>query len=214
MNELLPIVAGFLLTLFIYSYIVGDNPLYRIAVHLLVGVSAAYAAVIAVRTVFLPVINEIMAAPTEPTSLTWLVPLLLSILLLLKFIRPLAWVGNSSVGVLITAGAAVALVGVISGTLIPQLLQTGGANPVLGLVTALLTISVLLYFQFTGRADQDGEYSAPGWRRLIAGIGQATIMITFGALFAGAFSTSLALLVERISFYMTELAGVMGLFFP
>lgn len=214
MNELLPIIAGLLLTLFIYSYIVGDNPLYRIAVHLLVGISAAYAAVVVVRTVFVPVFDEILAAPTDPANLVWLVPLLLSILLLLKFIRPLAWAGNSSVGILVTAGAAVALVGVVSGTLIPQLLQTGNTNPVLGLVTALLTIAVLLYFQFTGRPDQDGEDRAPAWRRLIAGIGQATIMITFGALFAGAFSTSLTLLVERVSFYMTELAGVMGLFFP
>jgi hypothetical protein len=214
MNDLLPTVAGFLLTLFIYSYIVGDNPLYRIAVHLLIGVSAAYAAVVVVRTIFVPVFSDILAAPTDPTNLLWLAPLLLSILLLLKFIRPLAWAGNSSVGILVTAGAAVALVGAVSGTLIPQLLQTGSANPVLVLITALLTISVLLYFQFTSRPNQDGEYRAPAWRRMIAGIGQATIMITFGALFAGAFSTSLALLVERVSFYMTELTGVMGLFFP
>jgi hypothetical protein len=38
-------------------------------------------------------------------------------------------------------------------------------------------------------------------------------MITFGALFAGAFNTSIALLVQRVSYYVAELGNlVSGLF--
>ena len=45
MNEFIGLIVGFILTLLVFSYLLGDNPLYRIAIHLLVGTSAAYAAV-------------------------------------------------------------------------------------------------------------------------------------------------------------------------
>ncbi|HSM55353.1 MAG TPA: hypothetical protein VK879_04290 [Candidatus Sulfomarinibacteraceae bacterium] len=212
MGELSLVLVGFLLTLFIYSYVVGDNPLYRLAVHLLVGVSAAYAAVIAIQSIFLPLFQRLQAQPTAPDNLLWGIPLFLSLLLLLRWIGPLSWAGNSSVGVLITVGAAVALVGVITGTIVPQVLAMPEGQPVLGLVTALLTACALLYFQFTGRPDREGNFTRPGWQRVVAGIGQGVLMITFGALFAGAFGTSLVVLVERLNHFITELASTVGLF--
>ena len=41
MNESIGLILGFILTLCVYSYVLGDNPLFRVASHLLVGVSAA-----------------------------------------------------------------------------------------------------------------------------------------------------------------------------
>ena len=45
---------AFLLTLFIFSYLIGDNPLFRIAVYIFVGVSAGYVAAVACRQVLWP----------------------------------------------------------------------------------------------------------------------------------------------------------------
>ena len=45
---------GFVLTLLIFSYLIGDNPLFRITVHIFIGVSAGFAAVIALENVILP----------------------------------------------------------------------------------------------------------------------------------------------------------------
>lgn len=212
MSELSLVLVGFILTLFIYSYLVGDNPLYRFAVHLLVGVSAAYAAVVAVDSIFLPLLQQLRAQPSDPDTLLWGIPLFLSLLLLLRWVRPLAWTGNSSVGVLITVGAAVGLVGVVGGTVVPQVTALSVDEPLIGLATALLTACALLYFQFTGRADREGRFTRPLWQRLIAGMGQGVLMVTFGALFAGALSTSLLLLVERLSHFMTALANTLGTF--
>ncbi|MFW5940232.1 MAG: hypothetical protein ACOC9C_00635 [Chloroflexota bacterium] len=212
MSEFPLVLVGFLLTLFIYSYVVGDNPLYRLAVHLLVGVSAAYAAVIAIESVFLPLFQRLQEQPTAPDNLLWGIPLLLSLLLLLRWLRPLAWAGNSTIGVLITVGAAVALVGAITGTILPQVLTMPDGEPWLGLATALLTACALLYFQFTGRADREGQFTRPAWKRVIAAVGQGVLMVTFGALFAGAFSTSLVVLVERLNHFITELASALGPF--
>lgn len=209
MNETIAVLIGFILTLLIYSYLVGDNPLYRLAVHLLVGVSAAYAAVVAVRELIWPLLQRLSADPTAPSNLLWLAPLVLALLLLLSWIRPVAWLSNSSVGALVGVGAAVALVGTITGTLVPQAIG-GGENVTIAGIVAVLTVLTLLYFQFTGRQNADGVVVLPGWQRLVAGGGRLVLTIAFAALFAGLMITSLGLLVERVRFYLSwalDLAG-------
>jgi hypothetical protein len=209
MNEFATIVIGFILTLFIYSYLAGDNPLYRLAVHLLVGVSAAYAAVVAVRELFLPLAQRLVADPVASDSLLWIVPLFFALLLLLSWLRPVAWLADSSVGALVGVGAAVALVGTISGTLLPQVFVVE-SNILLAVAIAVLTVLALLYFQFTGKAGVDGAYTAAGAQRLIDVGGRLVLTIALAALFAGLLATSLALLVERVSFFAAWIVELVG----
>lgn len=212
-GELLALAAGLLLTLFIYSYLLGDNWFYRVAIHMLVGVSAAYAAVVAIEELFVPLFMRLREAPSAPENLMWLIPMLLSLLLLLTWFRPLTWLGNSAVGLLVGTGAAVALVGVIAGTLIPQVISTPGTGPVWQLVIGLLTIFTLLYFQFTGREDSAASARVSG-QRVISAVGRGLLMVTFGALFASAFTTSLVLLADRLSYFMGGLMEFADLWLP
>lgn len=209
MNETIAILIGFILTLFIYSYVLGDNVLYRLAIYLLVGVSAAYAAVVVVTELFLPLFRRLSADPAAPENLLWLAPLALAFLLLLTWLRPVAWLGNSSVGALVGVGAAVALVGAVGGTLIPQVMS-GGDNALLGVAVALLTALTLLYFQFTGTADLEGVVLLPAWQRAVVSSGRVVLTITFAALFAGLLATSIALLSERVSYFVTWLLAIAG----
>jgi hypothetical protein len=55
--EILMSALGAVLTLLIFSYLLGDNPLYRLALHIFVGVSVAYALIIALRGVILPALT-------------------------------------------------------------------------------------------------------------------------------------------------------------
>ncbi len=210
MSEVLGLLVGFILTLFIYSYIVGDNVLYRLAVHVLVGITAAYALVIAVQRVFLPVFQQLRENPTDPANVWLLVPLLFALLLVLKLVRPVAWLGNSAVAVLIGVGAAVAIVGTIAGTLLPQIVAPPAGNALITVVAAVLTICTVLYFQFTGRSDERGDMVMPVWQRAISLTGRAVLMVTFGALFAALLSTSLVLLVDRLSTYLGGILNVVG----
>lgn len=209
MSELVTVIVGFILTLFIYSYLVGDNPLYRLAVHLLVGVSAAYAAVVAVRELFLPLVRRLAADPLATDSLLWLAPLFFALLLLLGWLRPVAWLADNSVGALVGVGASVALVGAITGTLFPQLFLAE-SNLALALGIALLTVLALLYFQFTGKTDADGAFAVGGGRRFITVGGRLVLTIAFAALFAGLLATSLALLVERVAFFASWIMELVG----
>ncbi len=209
MNDTLGLLIGFILTVLIYSYVIGDNPVYRLAVHVLVGVSAAYAGVYVLRRIILPVFIQLASNPLSLDSLLWLVPVLLALLLILQRLSRFSWLGDNATALLVGVGAAVALIGAISGTLLPQTMIFGAAGnslltPIESLIVAALTVCTLLTFHFTGKKNEQGEWQRPFWQRGFVQVGQAVLMITFGALFAGVLSTSLVLLTQRISFYFTE----------
>ena len=207
MSDPLAFIVGLGLTLAIFSYLVGDNPVYRLAVHVLVGITAAYGLVVALRQVIIPALTQVATNPSAVESLLWVVPLLLALLLLLRTVPRLAWVGQSTIGALTGIGAAVALTGAVAGTLVPQVLSFSRGGDLLSLVAALLTICTLLSFRFT----QDATRETTGWQAVVnQGIGQTgrlVLAVSFGALFASALSTSILLLTERIDFFLT-LAGM------
>ncbi len=202
-SELIGLLIGLILTLFIYSYLIGDNPLYQVAVHLLVGVSAAYAAVVAVQRIILPIFDQDISIQT---GLTWVIPLIFVFLLLLKRLPSLAWLGNNTLALLIGVGAATALLGALTGTLWPQVtaVTTSTAPRWQNLLIAIFTVAVLVTFQFTGRAGKDGQWRRPIWQRGVAQIGQAVLMITFGVLFAALFNTALILLSGRLGYFLNQ----------
>ena len=206
MNETIGLIIGLILTILIYSYLIGDNPLYRIAVHILVGVSAGYATIVIVQRVVLPVVLEAQENP-QVSAINWLIPLIFIILLFLRRLPRLGWISNLTLALLVGVGTAVALVGALTGTLLPQLLDFSTPVPAQGIIIALLTICTLLAFQFTPlfrRPQGDDAWEPPRWQRIITRIGQTVLMITFGAFFATVLSTSLVLLADRINFFLTE----------
>ncbi len=201
------VLIGFILTLLIFSYLWRDNPAYRLAVHLLVGVSAGYAVVVVFRDFLWPVYTSMRA---DNSNALWLVPVFFATLLLFKLAPRLAPLGSSAMALLVGVGGAVALVGAISGTLLPQVLTNSGG--VAGLLSALLTIVILLYFRFTRTAQPTGDAWShlPRWQQVVNALGQAVLMITLGAIFAGVLSTSLVLLSDRIIYFINELGGLLG----
>jgi len=212
--------VSFLLTLMILSYLVGDNPAFRVAVYVFVGASAGYAAVVAGRQVIMPRLIQ----PLLSGNLLVVIPLLLGVLLLMKLSARTARWGNISIGFLVGIGAAVAVGGAVVGTLFPQtratfslpslsniladisaiLANTNQPTPYLeqflsGLFVILGTISTLVYFHFGAKATPGGVQRSKlvtslGW------LGQVFIAITFGVLFAGAFTAAMTALIERLSF--------------
>ncbi|MCA9897640.1 MAG: hypothetical protein KC433_05585 [Anaerolineales bacterium] len=206
MIELAGLLIGLLLTLFIYSYLIGDNPLYRISVHLLVGVSAAYAVVVVVQQIITPLWQQIQADPTSPDSLIWLVPVLFMLMLLARRLPSVSWLGNTTLALLVGVGAAVALLGSLTGTLWPQIVNVQPATPLQGIVIAILTVCTLLAFQFTALRPRSGGVWQPAmWQRGVTAVGRIVLTITFGALFATLLSTGLILLAERLNYFITEL---------
>ena len=212
--DLLGAVLGFALTLMVFSYLIGDNPLFRIAVHIFIGVAAGFAAIVVINHVILPrLIVPLISGPPKERVLA-LIPMLLSWLLLTKISSRLAAWGNVSVAYLVGVGAAVAIGGAVTGTLYPQLTATinlfdrdalqgfdasQGLRLVNGLIILLGVAATLAYFHF-GSTARNGK--AGSLRSLTDGInqvGQVFIAIAFGFLFAGVYSAAMAALVERVT---------------
>lgn len=200
LTDLGGILVGLVLTLCVLSYVIKDNPLYRLAVHILVGVSAAYAIILAVRHVFAPVWAA-LRDDIGGNGLLWIVPLILALLLLLKALPRTTVLGNGAMAALMGIGAAVAFVGAIAGTLLPQILVRHD-NPLTGLLLAVLTISVLAYFIFSGRAGSGTETEMPRWYRPVAIAGRVVITMALAGLFSGILNTSLVILTERVGYFI------------
>jgi hypothetical protein len=166
-HDLVTGLLSFLLTLMILSYLVGDNPAFRVAVYIFVGVSAGYAAAVAWWQVIYPKVLLPLLTGSLIERLLALVPLVLGFLLLMKLSQRTAWMGNASVAFLVGVGAAVAVGGAVMGTLIPQTQAsytvfnlTGGgsllARLFFGLIMLVGTITTLVYFHFGAKATAGG----------------------------------------------------------
>jgi hypothetical protein len=201
------LLLGFVLSLFVFSYLIRDNPLYRLAVHVLVGVSAAYAVVVAGRTILLPALREFLQSPASPAGLRWLIPIALAAVLLLKAVPRTARLGNSAMAVLVAIGAAVGLTGAVLGTLLP-LIASPYENRWLGLLASLVAVAVLGAFYFTDRIPPGTRLALPASFGYVRTFGQIIIVAALAGLFAALLNTSLALLVERVGFYLTSFADI------
>jgi hypothetical protein len=220
-----PIVAA-LLTIMVLTYLIGDNPLFRLASHLFVGVAAGYAGALAARSVLWPGLLQPIAQANlggllnMDAAVRLLVPALLILLLVLKLVPGVARLGTFATAFLVGVGAAVVVGGAITGTLIPQSLaamttfdpgavspQTGetGIERVINVIIMLVgTISTLAYFRFTLRRGPASEGRPPGpigmLGKALSALGKSFIALAFGVMYAGALSATLLILTQRIQF--------------
>lgn len=204
---------GFLLTILVFSYLLGDNPFFRLAIHIFIGVSAAYAAIITVNNVLIPrLITPLFQGSSGERLLSIL--LIIPSLFLLTKATPLRKAGNWTVAILVGIGSATAIGGAVTGTLFPQVLGTINAvdpgarstlvNPWMatlnGAVIVLGTVTTLIYFHFGIRVRPGQPDQRPALIEQISRIGQIFLAVTFGALFAGVYLAALSAFVERLTF--------------
>ena len=201
---------GFLFTVMILSYLIGDNPAFRLAISVFVGVTAGYVGAVAWWQVLLPdLILPIVTGSTAARAML-AVPLLLSGMLLMKGWPPLARLGAPAMGLLVGVAAAVAIGGAIQGTMLPQLFATLDAaeaaklasldGMVSGALILLGLVSSLAYFTFSARARPDGSIRRAAIPEMLASIGAVFLAITLGVVFAGVYSAAVTAFIERLHF--------------
>lgn len=203
--EELGLWAGFVLTLMVYSYLIADTFLYRLAVYVFVGLTAGFISVVTVESVLFPFFERTIGSGETVNVGLGFLPLLLASLLLLKNARLpwLARLGNLGLAVLVAVGAAVALVGALTGTLIPLAEQTVNAGEGETLEAILIFTGVassLIYFTYLARQRPDGEISRARPIQAISVIGKGFIVVTLGALYGAAIITTLSIFSERLSY--------------
>jgi hypothetical protein len=218
--ELISALIGFLLTLMVFSYLIGDNPLFRFAIYLFIGVSSGYAATVIVNYVLIPRLGSLPGNSVNQLILV-AIPLLFGVTLFAKLFPRFSWIGNIAMAVLVGVGAAVAIGGALLGTLMPQLgsaismfdlRAAGGVSRLLqGLVMLGGTVFTLASFHFSAGRAADGIPKRNPIIEGIAWVGRLFIAITLGVLFAGVYMSALTAMIERLSFvvdFIRQLAGI------
>ena len=220
--DFIGLIIGLLLTISVFSYLLGDNVLFRIALYIFVGASTGYVVVIIWHNIvwpkiILPIIN---INSLDSTTILYFMPLLLGILLLFKLVPGLRGIGSPVMAYLVGVGAAVAIGGAVLGTLLPQVSATtelfdfqdpnlGGSQYWLLAIESFIilaaTISTLLFFQFTARRNSGDSNNSPTWIDRFGKIGEIFIAITFGAIFA-------RILIAVISVFSNHWSNVINIF--
>lgn len=209
--ELISALVGLILTLMVFSYLIGDSPLFRFAIYLFIGVSSGYAATVVWHSVLVPKLFSQLGDVNQLVLL--IIPLILSLSLLTKLSPRISWIGNFAMAVLVGVGAAAAVGGALIGTLMPQAQAamdafdlgstTGGTNPFVrlfeGTVMFFGTILTLASFHFSAARTSDGTPKRNPIFESIAWVGRIFIAITLGVLFAGVYMAALTAMIERLS---------------
>jgi hypothetical protein len=217
-------LLAWLLTLMVLSYLIRDNPLFRVATYLFVGVASGYAGAIAWHNVLEPGLVDpfVQRGLGAATDITLIVPWILILLLMFKLSPATSRLGSISTALLVGVGAGVVVGGAITGTLIPQsvaamtTLSPSAVTPTTGetgiersfsvLMLLVGTISTLVYFHFTARRMPSGEIRRNGLVSAVAWVGRMFIAVTFGVMYAGVLMATLIVLSERVQFLVNYVA--------
>lgn len=212
-----------LLTILVWTYLVHDTVLFRIASALLVGTAIGFVSAVVVSTVLLPLLRRLVGDLVEFNLfnlLIDLVPIALGAALLLKLTPNFRATTFSNVGLayLIGIGAALAIGGALAGILVPQLVATivslapqGDApNTINALLLVIGTLGTFLAFRFVQPNDRPLQRGYAMVARVWGTIGRGFMMVAFGAILAGLVAARVAVLVGQLYFLLHDWLHLIG----
>ena len=209
--------VGALLTLFIFSFLYKDNPLYKFAEHLFVGVSAAYYMVLNYWTV----IDANLVAPLAAAfggklpGGAWqlqqgdyrallVLPGLLGVLLFTRLFSRIDWLSRFSLALIIGVYAGLKTTGFAQGDLVAQvqasLQPLWSAGHLLASLNAILftvgLIASLLFFFYS--REHKGLLGG------VTRVGIWFLMISFGAGYGYTVMSRISLLIGRFQYLLED----------
>ncbi|RME21578.1 MAG: hypothetical protein D6800_11925 [Candidatus Zixiibacteriota bacterium] len=192
-------VAG-VLTLAILTFLYRDNPIYKMAESLLIGVAIGYMIVVTwnntlMDTLFTPLFAEGQWA--------LIIPLLLGLLMFARFSRRTAPLVKLPIAVLIGSGAGVAIPAMldqrtlvqVSATVSP-LWHSGGMPDISVIIVLVGVLTTLAYFYFSR------EHA--GAMGVAAKVGTWFLMIFFGTTFGYTVMSRMSTFIGRMEFLLSD----------
>jgi hypothetical protein len=190
------IAAG--LTLCIYSFLYKDNPFYKFAEHLFVGIAAGYTIAIAWHQIIVRLIWHPMRAEG---NFTVLIPTAIGLLMFSRFVPKYRWLIRWPLAFTIGVGAGASIPRTMQSfifeqmgaTLQPLTFTLAAVNLAIIVIGVLCT---LIYFFFSV------EHKGPVG--VVSKIGTFFLMISFGAAFGYTVMARISLLIGRVYFLLHD----------
>ncbi len=191
------LIAVFL-TLCIFSFLYRDNPFYKFAEYLLVGISVGYFLVTAVNTTVLP---KLILPLFKQGNLVYVIPGVLGFLMFARFSPKLSWLSRISLALVIGAGAGVSIPAVMQAQIMAQMKASMVSFVSINGIIIVLAISTTLIYFFFSKEHK-------GWFGGTAKIGIWFLMIFFGATFGYTVMSRISLLIGRMQFLLGDFLGI------
>ena len=211
-------IAAFL-TLCIYSFLYRDNPFYRFAEHLLVGMSVGYIIVLTIYFGLIPYawtpIKNAVTGEASALGFLTLIPISMGFLFFARLSSRNAWLIRYPIAI---------LMGISSGIMIPNAFQTDIFAQIRGTIAPYSGIDSLSAFEIIGAilmvigvvCTLTYFFFSVEHRGPIAGIskvGIAFLMIGFGSAFGNTVMGRVALLIQRVDFLINDWLGSIAALF-
>lgn len=190
-------------TLSIFSFLYKDNPFYKLAEQVFVGLSAAYWLVYLFYSIMLPnLFNKLLSDFSG--NLILLIPASLGVMMLIRLIPKAQWVSRYPIAILIGTSAGINMVRYAKSDLLSQISATMinpfSAPSISGIIGNFLlivgTICGVYFFYFSKK--QDGISAVP------SKLGIWFLMISFGASFGYTVMARVSLLIGRLEFLLKD----------
>lgn len=213
--EPLLITVNGLFTLAILSFLFKDNPIYKFAEHLFIGVASGYYVAIEWHNVFLPNLWRPMIGLGEGgPRLVLVIPFVVSLLMFSRFVPRYAWLSRWSLALMVGAYAGLAVIGAAQGDLIRQVEATmvpvvategtpwfdpsdsSGPSAINNLILAVGLFASLSYFFFS--REHRGALGG------IAKLGIWFLMLSFGASYGFTVMARYSLIIGRLDLLIRE----------
>ena len=196
------------LTLFIFSFLYKDNPFYKFAEHLFVGVSAGYIVVQQFWQVLWPNLLQPIAAPDTPHRWTFYMGGLLCLLLFTRLVPAISGLSRFTIAALIGTFAGLKVTGFaqaevveqVRATMIPIWVQGDPAASFNNVVLIVGVITTLVFFFFS--KEHKGAIGAT------AKLGIWYLMVSFGAAYGFTVMSRISLLIGRFQFLLDDWLGI------
>lgn len=190
-------VAAFL-TLCIFSFLYKDNPFYKFAEHVFVGVSAGYWMCIG----FWEVIWTNLILKLQAGDIRYAMAAVLGTMLVLRLIPSIAWVGRWPMAFMVGMFAGFNIVYTmqaqvlkqVEATIVPLWVTGDLAATIINWILVFGVLTGLIYFYFSV------EHKGVVWGGL-SRVGIWVLMIAFGAAFGYTVMARVSLLIGRVMFF-------------
>ena len=199
MLELFGVWCIVLLTLSIFSYLYGDNPFYKAAEHIFVGVSAGYIFTITFwDTIWTNLFGRLIPSYVQAGfefDISYLFPLFLGIFMLFRLSKKYDWLSRISIAYIVGMMAGLKFYVFLNSNLLTQIKSStvnlsGSYFSIVNEVIILIgVISGLVYFFFS--KEHTGVVGK------VSRVGVYFLMIKFGASFGFAVMGRISLLIGR-----------------
>lgn len=185
------------LTIAILSFLYRDNPLYKFAEHLYVGVSAGFWVIYTWAFDVKPMLVDRFIQETGVEKWILVIPAVLGIIMLSRWIPKYAWISRIPISFTVGIAAGLGITASLQGFIVPQIQAT--LLPLTSINNVLIVIGVittLFYFYFS--REHKGILGAS------SRLGIIFIMVAFGASFGYTVMARISLLIGRVYFLLHD----------